>query len=700
MKHLLHRTSFNCKSHFGKVAGILIIGSILHSSAFGQQVDTVAFLKDTNELKEVSVSAFATNAKWKEVPAAISVINQQQLHVLDNASLVPVLNTVAGVRMEERSPGSYRLSIRGSLLRSPFGVRNVRLYWNDIPFTDAGGNTYLQLVDLNQLSYMEVIKGPASSLYGANTGGAVIMHPYIKEGKKNILQAGITGGSYGLFAEHAGWDHNSGNFHSSLQQSHTQSDGYRQNASLRRDAVQWNSSWEISPKEKLSAILFYTDMFYKTPGGLTKQQMDSMPSMARPASLQQKAAVYNKTAFAGISLESQLAKHFKNTTSLTVNHTDFKNPFITNYEKRNEWNYGARTSFDYAVQATGVDLHLLAGGEWQQNYSRIDDYDNDKGIPGNVQSKDVLYATQYFLFTQVNATFFNKLNVQVGISSNKQLLRYKRISDPQSKGYQENNTDALPAPRFSVSYPVAKNIFLYAVAAKGFSPPTLAEIRPGDGNFYNLQPENGWNYEAGIKGSTLQSRLQFDVSFYDFRLKNAIVRRVSDAGTDYFVNAGSTKQQGVEAWFKAFIIHNENAFLSALILSNSFSYQPYKFDQYVSGANNYSGNKLTGVPRNINASTLEAHTRKGYYATVSLNATGKIPLNDANSVYADSYQLMQMKIGYQKQLSSVHLNFFGGIDNLLNQSYSLGNDLNAAGNRYFNPAAKRNFWVGCTVEIR
>ncbi len=700
MKHLLRLISFSRKSLFCRIAGMLISCSILYTSGLAQQIDTVAFLKDTAELKEVSVTAFATNAKWKEVPAAISVISQQQLHVLDNASLVPVLNTVAGVRMEERSPGSYRLSIRGSLLRSPFGVRNVRLYWNDIPFTDAGGNTYLQLVDLNQISQMEVIKGPASSLYGANTGGAIIMHPYIKDSASNILQAGITGGSYGLFAEHAGWDHNSGNFHSSLQQSHTQSDGYRQNASLRRDAVQWNTSWQISPKEKLSAILFYTNLFYKTPGGLTRQQMDSMPSMARPASLQQKAAVYNKTGFAGLSLESQLAKHFKNITSLTVNHTDFKNPFITNYEKRNEWNYGARTSFDYDVQATGVDLHLLVGGEWQQNYSRIDDYDNNGGTAGNVQSKDVLYATQYFLFTQVNATFFNKLNVQAGISNNKQLLRYKRISDPQSKGYQDNNTDPLPAPRFSVLYPVTKNISVYAIAAKGFSPPTLAEIRPGDGNFYNLQPESGWNYEAGIKGSTWQSRLEFDVSVYDFRLKNAIVRRVSDAGTDYFVNAGSTKQQGVEAWLKAFLIHQENAFLSSLSISNSFSYQPYKFDDYVSGTNNYSGNKLTGVPRNINVSTLEARTRKGYYAAVSLNATGKIPLNDANSVYADSYQLMQMKVGYQKQFSSVNLNLFGGIDNLLNQSYSLGNDLNAAGGRYFNPAAKRNFWIGCTVEIK
>ena len=77
--------------------------------------------------------------------------------------------------MEERSPGSFRLAIRGSSLRSPFGVRNVKVYWNGIPFTDAGGNTYLNLFDFNSIANIEVIKGPGGSMYGAGTGGVVLL---------------------------------------------------------------------------------------------------------------------------------------------------------------------------------------------------------------------------------------------------------------------------------------------------------------------------------------------------------------------------------------------------------------------------------------------------------------------------------------------------------------------------------------------
>src|SRR3982750_1058709 len=93
------------------------------------------------------------------------------------ASLIPAFNAVAGVRMEERSPGSYRLSLRGSLLRSPFGVRDVKVYFDEIPLSDAGGNTYLNALDINSIRSVEVLKGPDGSLFGANSGGVVILRP-------------------------------------------------------------------------------------------------------------------------------------------------------------------------------------------------------------------------------------------------------------------------------------------------------------------------------------------------------------------------------------------------------------------------------------------------------------------------------------------------------------------------------------------
>ncbi|HLF46623.1 MAG TPA: Plug domain-containing protein, partial [Chitinophagaceae bacterium] len=134
-----------------------------------QQTDTAQLLE------EVTVRSFEQNRKLKQVPAAIVTVNKTQLSRNLNTSILPALNSNPGIRMEERSPGSYRLNIRGSSLRSPFGVRNVKTYYNDIPYTDPGGNTYLNQLGFYNIQSLEIIKGPGSSLYGAGTGGVLLL---------------------------------------------------------------------------------------------------------------------------------------------------------------------------------------------------------------------------------------------------------------------------------------------------------------------------------------------------------------------------------------------------------------------------------------------------------------------------------------------------------------------------------------------
>ena len=152
---------------------LFILLLLFAERSFSQHVDSLFLSKDT--LHQVTVQAFLSNKNWKDVPASVTVINQKELSNISTTFLLPAINAVAGVRMEERSQGSYRLSIRGSTLRSPFGVRNVKIYWNEIPLTDGGGNTYLNLVDVNQLTGAEIIKGPSARMYGAGTGGVLLL---------------------------------------------------------------------------------------------------------------------------------------------------------------------------------------------------------------------------------------------------------------------------------------------------------------------------------------------------------------------------------------------------------------------------------------------------------------------------------------------------------------------------------------------
>lgn len=674
---------------------------LLPVALLAQNSDSLSQQNNTDSLSTlqgITVTAFSLQSRWQQAPAAVSVINQKQLQLLSSNSLVPIFNTVAGVRMEERSPGSYRLSIRGSLLRSPFGVRNIKVYWNDIPLTDAGGNTYLQLVDISNIQSAEIIKGPASSSYGANTGGAVILHSGVYTPQNHATVSAVAG-SYGSVSGAASYSYAYKAFKTGIQYSHRQIDGYRQQSSLRRNVIKWDGAWRLSDKEKIDFLSFYSDLYYQTPGGLTALQFGT-DTTAYPLAVVNHTYVRNKTLFGGISLTSTFSKHFDNVTTFTANHTSFINPATRNYEIRDENNYGGRTTFSYHANTEKRSFTWLAGIEWLRNHSFINDYKNNSGAKAAVLSKNEFFATQASFFTQASIVISNRFTAQAGVSSNQQIIRLRLPDSTVIKTFDKTNAKSLLAPRFSILYNVVNDMNLYGIIAKGFSPPTLEERHPSGTEFNEtLRPEQGWNYETGVKGNVLKNRLLFDACVYSFHLQNAIVSRKTADNSDSFVNAGKTNQTGAELWIKALLYHKQNTFLSSLSIANSFSYQPYHFTSYFIDTNNYSGNRLTGVPRTINVTTIEAASRIGFYVNIIFNTVSSISLNDASTAYAKPYHLLQSKIGFQHRLGHLNANIFLGGDNLLNETYSLGNDINAAGKRYYNPAPKRNYYAGLSLGI-
>lgn len=160
-------------------------------------------------------------------------------------------------------------------------------------------------------------------------------------------------------------------------------------------------------------------------------------------------------------------------------------------------------------------------------------YDNVQGNPDALQSDDEIDNLQYFLFTQLTAEIKNWI-VSGGVSMNRLQVKYARLSNTPYQEFSREYDNEL-APRLAVLYKLTNNISVYASVAKGFSPPTTPELSPSGGDINtSLDPESGWNYEAGIRGTALGSRLYFDVNAFYFGLKNTIVLR-RDAGGVIFL---------------------------------------------------------------------------------------------------------------------------------------------------------------------
>ncbi|RZL99089.1 MAG: TonB-dependent receptor, partial [Pedobacter sp.] len=255
-------------------------------------------------------------------PASVGILASRQLRVHSPNSLVAAMNTLPGIRMEERSPASYRLSIRGSLLRSPFGVRNVKIYFDEMPLTDASGNTYLNGLDISALNNIEILKGPDGSLFGANSGGVMLIDPLGSRRDSSRLSLNINGGSYGLFHEHIAYRDKGRNNEISVQQSYQQSDGYRDNSNMNRHYIQLADRYNYGNGNQLKLIGFYSDLNYKTPGGLTLAQMESNPKSARPATatlpgaIEQQIGIQTSMLYGGLVNEWRISNRIRNVASV------------------------------------------------------------------------------------------------------------------------------------------------------------------------------------------------------------------------------------------------------------------------------------------------------------------------------------------------------------------------------------------------
>jgi len=682
-------------------APLCLLSFFIYFNAFSQQENP----DSSKNLSEVVVKGYEQNKQLKQSSAAINYIGPPQLERFNNTSILPAMNSTPGVKMEERSPASYRMNIRGSTLRSPFGVRNVKVYLDDIPFTDAGGNTYLNQLSYYNFNSIEVLKGPGGSLYGAGTGGVILIHSQPPVWQRGFDATAI-GGSYGLFNADLQLRVGKENFQNTLSYSHQNSQGYRHHTSMNREVANWQMQIAKGKKEQIKFAVLYGDLYYQTPGALNKTEFLADPRAARPkaGAFQSadsiKAAIFQKTILGAITNKYRFSDKFDNTTTVYGDYTNLTNPTFRNYEKRTEPQWGARTVFKWNHQQNQSLLMVTFGSEFQQGYFNTKDYVNNYGKPGDIMTNDDIRPSIFFIFAQADLQLPKDWDVTLGASTNFTSIKINRLSVPNFEPVERNFNNEL-APRIAVSKRLIDNLWIYGSVSRGFSPPTVAEVLPSTTVIStDLQAEHGIDYEAGIKSSWLQNRLYIEINGFYYRLENAIVSRKDSSNADYFVNAGSTKQRGIESQASYQFITKTNSCINSAKLWISYTWDKFNYDEFKQSTTDLSGKQLPSVAPNTVAAGFDIATKHGIYSNLTYFYSDPIALNDANSEYAAPYNLLGVRLGWKKQLNRKKLlDIFIGGENLFNVTYSLGNDINAAGGRYYNVAPGRNFFGGASIHF-
>lgn len=665
---------------------------------------------DGLSLNEVRVAGYNSYKTSRETAGAVALVTSKDINRGSAVSLQSALNAIPGVRMEQSTLSEARISIRGNGVRASFGIRNIKIYVNEIPVTEADGTTRIEALDVNSIGRAEVIKGPASSIYGAGTGGVINFQLQRSPYQEQSLEASGLIGANGLHRLATTYRSGGDKVNSYVSYGWQEYAGYREHSNDMRRFLTGNFQFFPSEKRIITLLLNRTTQHSQIPGALNEDQLAANPQQANPTNLDKAAARYQNWTRIGLGQQYRFNDQFSNTTSLFTYFYDLNHPLPYAYLRNYYQSYGGRTRFLYDPGFSNFATRFTFGAEFNQGLTKGTQYVNNRGVEGAVSGNVDYQNTQYSLFYQSETALSVKTTLTLGISYNSLRYDVKDYLKPNQSGIKKFNPQA--TPRVALSHTFGQALSLHASVSSGFSPPSGSEIKNVDGSVNpDLQAEKGVNYELNAKGSLLKNRLEYDLAFFKMDMKGELIGQSVQQGITIYNNAGKTSHNGVELFTAYQLLKAEDGHqVVSLRPFASVTWSDFKFKDYqILNAQNevtasYAGNRLTGIAPWVFNLGIDMETKTGLYFYGSYFYSDRLPLNDANSAYNAAYHVANAKLGYRKQLMKhLEVNIYAGLDNILNKSYNSIVSLNATGfggakPAYFSPSPKRNGYGGLNVK--
>ena len=666
-----------------------------------------------SELNEVIVSANQLSKKLKKAVATISVLTEKEIERGNNFNIAPLLNRVPGVYQHNGVLNTNRITIRGIGSRNLFGTANIRAYFQDIPLTSGNGETTIEDFELTSVSRFEIIKGAASSIYGAGLGGTIHLIPQKAYLNETSVKNEISFGSFGLLKDVVNVNHGSSKYSLKAIYSNTHSDGFRDNNEYDRQTLTVNYNHYLGENDELSFIGSYVDLMAFIPSSLDEETFRNNPTAAAFTWGRAQGFENTKRGIFGLSWNHKYSNRLKHATSIF---TSFRNSYEArpfNILDENLFALGVRSRLVGNTEFFGKKLDWTAGGELFRDRLESGTFENlFEDFPigtGSVEGERLSDFNEiryyYNLFVETNYKFTDNTTFTAGLNFNRTSYDLRDRFTVSADNPDQSGTfdfDGILSPKFGLSHVFSNDISIYSSVSHGFSPLTIAETLLPDGQINtDLEPETGWNFELGTRGLLFNERLQFNLALYRLDVRNLLVSRRTAEDQFIGINAGRTRHDGLEIdltyqWLKS----------TPLKLSSylTYSLNNFTFREFIDGDNDFSGNDLTGVPSGVFNTGIDFNTSFGLYGSINFQYVGRIPITDSNSLFSDTYTLTNIKLGYNILVfKKLNFNAFLGIDNLFDETYASQILINARGfggnaPRFFYPGNPINYYSGLSAN--
>jgi len=682
------------------LANALLIGPILALAGVASAADPQSAGDGRSSLAPVTITTRRIAEDRDKAPAAVGVVRRddiqggrQQLGLGESLVRIPGLFPQNNFNFAQ----DLRLSSRGFGARSSFGIRGLKVYVDGIPATLADGQTQVDSIDPGTIGRIEVMRGPASSLYGPAAGG--VIHIATEDAPEDPFVEGRAAfGEYGFqkYQLKAGGRAKSLGYVASL--SHLQLDGYRDHSGTRTSILNTRLLWAIDDSSDLSVVVnAVASPKADDPGGLTREQVRRDRRQASPRNLlfdagekldQQKLGLVYRRSF-GEKHEISARNYY------VLRDFDNRLPFIEGGSVAlDRFFAGGGLQYTYTDTVFGTHAWLVAGLDvdaQRDDRRRFDNLFGSRGALTLDQDEDV---TAYGAYLQNRVQLPWDLELSGGV-------RYDRVVFQVDDHFfaDGDQSDRIHfgqlSPAVALVWSPIAELNVYANVSTSFETPTTTELANpfGTGGFNpDLDSQKAINYEVGLKG-LLPGRLRYDVALFRVEVDDELVpfEKPDQPERSFFRNAGRSTRDGLEVGLGV-------EPLPGLVVELAYTFSDFAYDRYETPSGVFDGNEIPGIPRNQLFGEISYRHPSGFFAAWDALYVDHFFADDANTIRNGAYWVSNLRVGRRFRLGRFAITPFAGVNNLFDREYNGNVRINAARDRYFEPAPDRNVYGGLSFR--
>ena len=651
---------------------------------------------------EVVVTAARVQIPLRENPAATTVVGPSVLAAQPRtAGAEEALALVPGVKVDNQADGErVHLSIRGQGILTERGIRGIEVLLDGIPLNDPTGFAPdLFDVDWATVRKIEVLRGPASALYGGSASGGII-NIITRDGGHEPAggRVRLISGSHGFRKTLLEGGGTSDGMTYRVSASRMWGDGYRDHTKF--SAANLYSKVRIidHPGAHVTLIAAGTRFFNENAEGLNIEQVFQNPRQANPDSLTFNEYQLTRRGTGGVTGDLAVGEHGALRFAGYLRSTDWKESVPSSIDHRTYVNFGGYLQYTRTMTLGGLSDELSLGTDlgWQH----INDFRNPNlglGVEGpDKLSDDTIHQSGTGVFMLNRLELSPAWSVMLG-------LRYDSISNDLNDNCRVGGMDLSGGRDFSkataragVSWNPTETLGFYASWGQGFLPPATEELanNPDHMGGFNrhLTPATSQGEELGVR-AVIAGRLNVDTSVFHLTTKNDFGRyRIPSRPLETFYrNAGDSTRWGLETsvvWFP----------VDPLRLQLAYTYSDFTYDAVLMGDTLYTGTHLPNSPRHQLGFDARYDLSPAISVGLSSELESRAYIDATNTTWIGGYTLWGARVAW-------HLRLFGARGDLLVSARNIGGKKYIAftepdpdGNSY-QPAPRQEYFCGMVLRF-